>query len=432
MESFNINAVHDRVRKIIRIQKVKKLWDSDVLVPLTAHVGSFITVFSAWFMRTGSFEFRVSSWTDWFIAFVLILVTYSGIRLIIDKLGIHDRFLVKRGELSDLNTEVMFEAESSVAIIGGDLSWLQEGYKAISYLKESKPELKIRIYHDRLRFSQEIKTLVNKLHELGTEFSPYPKSLSHPFIGMLIDGETPDVRLYTYTRSRLPKTGEPRSEHPFLWQKFDGESRPFLLAVSAFLSAVDVNNFHFIRVGICGSNNVGKTRLAMKLKDILSKHLTVKLYLDEWRMKGGGSDLEYNYTVLIAQLLNEMNAKGDVTVFDRTSIDALCFLRLKSRPNDYLFESISPDIAKVASQFDVLLDVHKSSEDYSKNTTYTSGEERKFIRETLDSFFSRYGIEPYKVVLETGRFDESIENTAREIAQEILKTVRERKVALHV
>lgn len=432
MESFDINAVRDRVRRIIRIQKAKKLWDVDVLVPLTAHVGSIVTVFVAWFMRSGSFEFRVSLWIDWFIAFVLILVTYSGIRLIIDKLGTPDRFLVKRAELSDLNAVVMFEAESSVTIIGGDLSWLQEEYQALSHLKESRPELKMRIYHDRLRFPQETITLISKLHELGIEFSPYPKSLSPPVKGMLIDGESTDARLYTYTRSRMPKTGEPRHEHPFVWQEFDGESRPFLQAVSAFLSAVDVNNFHCVRVGVCGSNNVGKTRLATKLRDILSEYLTVKFYPDEWRMEGGGNDLEYNYNVLIAQLLNEMSAEGDVSVFDRTSIDTLCFLRLKSRPNDRLFESISPNIAKVASLFDVLVDVQKSSEDYSENTTHTSGEERKFVRETLDSFFSRYAIKTYNVVLETGRFDESIENTAQEITQEILKTVRERNVALRV
>lgn len=359
---------------------------------------------------------------------LIALIGYSGIRMIVEefssRLGVH----VNRSEMLDLNTAARHRAGESVEMVGGDLSWLDEELPALESFRVEKPLVTTRVFYDRRRVSPSRFRQISQLQDLGILPVPYPPGMSPPFKGMVVDREDLEGRkLYLYSRRAPAPVGKSRDFDRFKWEEFGSESGPFMDAVSSFLkTALSVQKVP-VRIAISGANNAGKTSLANALKGALSEHLTVSVFVDAFRTSGSGTQLEDNLLALITQILDSQSVDSDVAIYDRTFVDTLCFLCLKTPDRERIYNLLAPRLAAAMGAFSLVVDVRRHSDDYTTSTKLVTGEDRRFIREILDQFFATYGIATHEVIISRDRFEESITEHAQELAMEVESMVQYRK-----
>ena len=428
MSEFDLELARSRVEGILRVGR-RKIFKK-LIVPVSAHLGSIVTISVAWFMRTGSFQFSTDYWADWVIAGFLVFVACSGVRIVLDNVTVQREMTVNRAELTDLLSIARADAELSVLNIGGDLSWLQDDFLALSAVRRFKPELKFRIYYDRSRVSGKMTQLIADTYSLGIDLIPYPHPVSPSIRCMLVDREVRDnCRVYVYSHARIPTVGEPRNKHLFLWQVFGPESLFIMEGLSALVETLEATQTHPIRIGISGLNNVGKTQLSTKLRDTLDGKYRVKLFPDQFRISGSGTTVEDNYIILFSQLMNEANGSADICIFDRTVVDNLCFLRLRSGNNNKVYQALAPKIANFIKNYDLIVHVRKSEEDFTHDSTRVTGAHRKFVGDVLDEFFSTYAIPTREIVLDVVNFHTSLEQATQDLAEEVEQIHHRKRVS---
>jgi hypothetical protein len=409
--SFDFDNARKRVKRIIGRAKIKNLWKSSIT--LASYIASLLSIFRLWFYRTGKFQFNPNQWSDRLILILLGLLLFASIRLLITGWTGAHQDIVKRYELYDLISVALSDADTTATIFGGDLSWLAEMLPALSTLKQSRPELRLSIYYDKLRIPHEMIDLLSQLNELGVNLIPYPIGTDPAIRCLLIDKESSESsRLYIYSRHRSTPPSEGRKNHLFLWQEYGHESKAILSSVCALINTFEGISHDPIRVGICGVNNVGKTQLASALRDALLKRYAIQLVPDQFRVAHGSRDLRDTYRVVLSQLLVQPEAGFDICIFDRTLLDNFCALLIRSK-FDKKIQSISPAIASEMRKFDLLLYVKRADGDYSANTTFLSGEERGQIKKALDDFFMTYDLSTYEILLDGKIFDESLQRAVQ-------------------
>ena len=424
MNQFNLLTAKKRAKTLNRHRKFCGL--RNILIPITAYIGSIITIFCAWFMRTGSFQFQATEWTDWIISLLLALTTYSGVHMLIKNLSTSPSFVIKRKDLINLLAVAKTEADLSVANIGGDLSWLKDDFQIIKEVKRKRPGLKMQIYYDRSRVPKQMIRLINQLIDIGIDLVPYPVSISPSIRCMLIDRETPEnCHVCIYPRFKTPPIGEPRSEHMFLWQEFGPESPLIINSICALVKLIDNRTKSTFRLGISGINNVGKTQLSKKLRDIISSKFKVMLFMDQFRITGENTSIQNNYAILLSQLMNEHYKDSEICIYDRTLLDNFCFLCIRSGSCDSVYQNLAKEVAEAMNNFDLIIDVTKSREDYSMSTTHVTGEERKAIRCLLTKFYATHNIDKMDVVIDVEHFEQSIHDAAIKIAAKVIELKKE-------
>lgn len=425
--NLDMGAAVARANRCLRIARL--LAFRSILVPVIAHLGSIVAISAAWFMRSGSFSFETNSTMDWTIAGLILLISYSGIRLIAGEFTSRLSVQVKRSEMLDLNAAARVRAEESVDIVGGDLSWLEEDLPALEAFRIEKPGVLARIFYDRTRLSPSRFEQIARLYLIDIQPVPYPIGVSSPFKGMVVDREDPEARkLYVYTRQTTAPVGKPRAFDRFRWEEFGPESSPLIDSVSSFLAAACTMRDSPVRIGISGANNVGKTSLANALKNALGEPLEVCVFVDAFRTTGSGIGLEDNLLALITQVLDSQSVDCDVAIYDRTFVDTLCFLCLKTHDRERIYNLLAPKIASAMERFSFVIDVKRQADDYTSSTKLVPGSDRKFVRDRLDEFFSTYGIATREVIIDDAKFDESIVEHARQLAVEINSILKHRRM----
>jgi hypothetical protein len=406
MPLYDFDTARKRVKKVISRAKVKNLWKSGVT--LASYIASLLSIFRLWFYRSGKFQLDASQWGDRLVLVLLGLLLFVSIRLVISGLtGAHEA-IVKRYELYDLISVALDDSDTTATIIGGDLSWLAEMLPALSTLKQARPALRLSVYYDRLRIPPEIIELMNQLDELGVKFNPYPAGTNPAIRCLLIDKESSEsTRLYVYARHQPIPPSAGRKNHLFSWQEYGHESKAMLSSVRALITTFEGMPHEPIRVGICGVNNVGKTRLATALRDALAKRYAVQLVPDQFRVAHGSRDVRDTYRVVLSQLLAQPAAGIDICILDRTLLDNFCALIIRSK-NDQKLRLISPAIATEMRKLDLLIYVKRADGDYSADTTYLTGEERGQIKQELDTFLTTYDLTSFEILLDGKSFDESL------------------------
>ena len=182
-----------------------------------------------------------------------------------------------------------------------------------------------------------------------------------------------------------------------------------------------------IRIGISGLNNVGKTYLATRLCEAVSRTVPAKLYHDEFRSVGGTS-MEDNYLILFSQLANEVSGEAEINIYDRTLVDNLCFLRVREGKSDHVYRSLAPCIASRVKQFDLIIDIRNASTADVKATKLVSAAQRKVVRRSLDEFFSTYGIRKLDVTIEEEDPRGKLDEVAAQLAGQIMDIYRMRGI----
>jgi hypothetical protein len=424
----NIEEVRARARSILKLHRFYAFRNS--IIPVTAHIGSIVTIFAAWFMRTGQFNFRVNEWLDWLVLVVSLFIAFSGIRLVYFSVTTPKTITVRRSELVDLIAALRLEADESIVNFAGDLSWLTEDFETSKAIRSESPSVKMEIYYDRSRTPSSLSQLLDEYRKIGIEVIPYPDGVDPQLRCMLIDrGNANSRRMYVYTRVAAKNLGQPRCEQLFTWQQIGPTDGMGIEAVIDLISALKARRKTPILVGISGANNVGKTSIVSKAKQLISQEYSVQVIDDEFRMMARGSTKDDAYSTLCSQLVRLQSLHGDVCIVDRTLVDNLCFLRLRDGKAEKSYSILAPRIAEIMRKFDLTFDVKRSKETFDVSTKFVSGPDRKQVREYLDDFFANFNIKTMQLTTDADKFDESVETAALAIAEAAKVALRLRRTA---
>lgn len=418
---IELDEVRNRVRALFTRLRLRGL--TRLVVPITAHIAGLVTIFVAYFARTGRFEFQLKSWLDWTVVAIVSFITLSGTFLIFQGLSTPRRFIVGRSELYDLLTVARADAELSVVSLAGDLSWLEDDLKILQSLRKENPSLSVTIIYEQARVSPSVEPTIHLLQGLGIRLIPYPAGVSSALRFLVVDAEIrQNARACIYTR--LPVENLARKKQRFEWCEIRPDDPAVLscfLALSQALQSVSVQT---IRVGVTGVNNVGKTTLVRILRERLQQWHQVMVYPDEFKVRRAGTSMAQNYFVLISQALVGNDGKSDVAIYDRTLVDSLAFLRI--RGNDTAYRALGPTVAAAMGRFTLILDIRHIGDSYSTATTRVSAADRARLRTILDEFFELHDVQRLKIWLDPKNFQESLASAADQAVHEIEKRLKSR------
>ncbi|MBI3511048.1 MAG: hypothetical protein HY064_10325 [Bacteroidetes bacterium] len=77
-----------------------------------------------------------------------------------------------------------------------------------------------------------------------------------------------------------------------------------------------------------------------------------------------------------------MENEDGIIIFDGTPVDTLAFIELFTKDKK-VYSSLSPQVTKVMEHFDLIYLIERADNDYSKNTTLLTGDQRKEINEFI-------------------------------------------------
>lgn len=376
-------------------------------------------------MRTGTFQFMMSSWLDWTILTILVFIAFNGFILITSKFQ-QKQIKVTRSELSDIISVIRSEAELSVINISGDLSWLRDDYYFLFVTKKAKPDLRIKIFCNRSGIPFESIKMIKELNSLGIEFFSYPFSIS-PFLKCIFVDRSnlENRRLYTIAHHKSPKMGEPREQHPFILKEYGPEPSFEIESINALITTLESIQMSPMKIGISGVNNVGKTRIAKMLRDRLSEKFKVQFFADQFFLSGNGTNIKDNYVILCSQLLAKEDPTADICIYDRTLVDNLCFMMLRDR-DDHLYRELFSLFAQIVKNYELIVDVQRTDDDYSTDTRLLKGSDRIFIRKSLDSFFKTYDLKKLDVFTDAKNFEQSTNQIVKMLYDRIFSIYTQR------
>jgi hypothetical protein len=416
-------AIRERAQAVLQRHRWSALRGS--FVPITAHVGSLVTIFSAWFMRSGQFNFRTDSVLDWLVAGILAFIGYSGYRVIQASVGSPHTMSVQRSELVDLIAAARLDADTSVVNFAGDLSWLREDVDISKSLRSENSAVKMEIFYDKGRTSPSLSPLLDEYRKMRIDLIPYPDGIDPLLRCTLIDRENPNTRkMFVYTRSSTANLGGQRDKQLFTWKQVGVDGGYGIDATIDLIGALKANPRMPILIGVSGANNVGKTSIIGRVRALIGHEYDLRVIDDEFRVAARASTKDDAYSTLCSQLVRLQSVGGDICIVDRTIADNLCFLRLRSADKDDSYAILAPRIAELIKSFHLTFDVKRSVETYEDRTRYLSGPERKKVREYLDAFFTDFGITITPLWTDSNKLEDSIEEAANTIAEAAKDTHR--------
>jgi hypothetical protein len=416
MKEFSSDPTIIRANKILRFHRIKGY--RKTVVPLITYLSAIVTTAFAWFHRVGFFKFDPSSWFDWIFSFTLLTLFIYGSFLIITKFVDEiNSIVVTRDEVSSLITLARSAANYSFVNISGDLSWLKEDYQHLLKLRKLKPRLRMRIYYDAEDVSEENLNIMEKLTTLGVEFVAYPHLISTRMKCILIDRESfANSKLFEIQKIAVPKTIDPRTSQLRLWRTHINRSSLTYQGVISFMNLLEMARPKPILIGISGINNTGKTKLAVKLYEMLRRRFKTDLVDDLFKQIHEKTSIEANLYILFTQLKQMGRRDIEILIFDETIIDTFCYLCLRLRDISNVTESLAKEVTAAAKDFDIIINVNKSYDKY-KEGKHVSSAERTFISGALEKFFQNHRIEKIDLTIDAKHFNESIEENSIQIVR---------------
>jgi GTPase SAR1 family protein len=362
-----------------------------LILPLTSHFGSVVSIFALKFLNSGKFVFDARSSIDWIIAVFLILIMFAGSRIVLNKMSLNRTWIVNREELEHLITVERFEAENSIYSICGDLSWLDRDRDILKEISQIKKNLTIKILYNSV--SDKTKFIMNDLMNFGIEFIKYEKfderlNCNYILVDLDTDNRKPIVK---YRKEDYDK-----GEDKFSWSVESVEENSALAFVKQFILINDVNSSVPIKVGFCGVNNVGKTSLLKELESELTKRYKVKLFDDEFEYYKS-IDTYSNLTILHKQLIKQQYKGDKLCLYDRTSIDNYAFFKCRSKMDKFgsypseakIITDYYEEVNRSMDELDLLVMI-TNNERSGISTTFVDVELKDNVNQELMRFFKQF------------------------------------------
>ena len=411
-------AVREREQRKTRLQ---------LFVAVVGYVSGVFGMAGLYFARSGQLKFEIARPADWIVVLFITMLVVLGVLGTRKQYTAKSSFEVNRTELGKLAAIARYEAVNSVVNLSGDITWLEDDLPALNEVMQKKPSLMMQVYYDKGRVHAGTEAIRHRAEAVGIEFIPYPAGSTVSIRCMITDHTSDDSRrVFTFTRLENVGSDVRRAEHRFMWREFGSESPIVGESVTSLIQMLHSVANRSIRIGISGVNNVGKTTIAGSVHKEISSQLSATLVLDVFRGEGSGISMERNYAMLWDQFQKELTpGSGAVTIYDRTTIDNLCYLR--ARNHEDLYQALAPRIAEHARRFDLIFDIRRPDNDYSNSTTHVSGDMRKQAREFIDTFLLNYQIKVHVVVVDVNQ-PESMAEAINTICKRILEVTRNWRV----
>lgn len=324
---------------------------------------------------------------------------------------------VKRHELRDIVAAVRLQANSSVISVVGDLSWIADEMPAFRVVKQQRPELRLCIFYDGAKVHRDMAPMLLELRRLGVELRPYPSEINARLRCMLIDSDNRSARRVGWiSHAEIPNPAVPKDEHEFFWNMAGIGEDMLLDSIQDFAETLSQLPRPALKIGIIGVNNVGKTKFTEQLKIRLNTMMFKnRIIPDIFDHVESGTSLEANHAMLTRQLIAETAGTDfDIYLFDRTSVDNYCYFCLRAEKE--ILPNLQPSVIDSARSFEFLVDIHLRDDQYPGARKHVTLEQRERVRSLLNGFLQRHSIETQPVVLDSNRFDESLNSEADRIA----------------
>jgi len=349
------------------------------LVPLAYHAGS------AW-------SFDVTSAPHYVVlAFVLAALLAFALELRED-LSQYRPQHVTRIELAGLVHCARRNAVGGAVSFSGDVSWLRDEAPLLGTLRAKN--ISVQIFHTPTTLSHETLMAVSE----SVVLCSYDFVADARYLYLKVGDEREE--LYRIEKLASAPDAHP-SQHKFLWQQLDPKESYTRFALATFRWLIAKHVRPPLRIGIIGANDVGKTTMANALFARLRDRLAtdVRLYPDIFKKDIGGVSAQDNRNMLAAQLDAEAGAPPDtVCLFDRTSLDNYAFFRIRHPKEDHYFSR--REVSRSIRSFDLFFDLHVDGNDYSLDTTHTSGAVRADARRLISDLLAESGVPVHKITLD--------------------------------
>ncbi len=427
-EYTSINNSYKNIN--LRKWKIAKIVKMFLSTEAIGHLASVLALAGAYFY---SHDWSYKKITDWIVVIACIILFFIGFKSLYKK---EIKMVASYKELHDLLTVARYEAESSIVNIGGDISWLKYDIESLRKIKKEHNDVKIRIYYDKNKLSNETRTLMEEVRkENVVNLIPYPEGIKPPNIRCMITDydyrERENCKIFTYSKVDGNGTTQ-HSDDKFEWQENTIKTNPELYEIiTSFLQTLTKSEKHQIKVGISGLNNTGKTSIISECYKILRQKFKVFIVPDTFEFMPKEQNVkEINKQIIFKQTIEMCtHYDADIVIFDRTPFDN--FIYLLMRETEY---SASPKnkIKQLKAEYDYLVKnlmgcfdlkffVQRKTNTEKCKTKYVSPKERKYLIDLYNKYNREY-LPNIDAVFETrGKefFAEDVQKAARTISEKI-------------
>lgn len=419
-DSINKSYRNTRNRKW-KLNKLMKLLISPQII---AHLASIVALASVYF-SVRNWQWSYTQAGDWIVPIACLILFFIGFKVLYRR---EINILVTYEELHDLLTVARYEAESSIVNIGGDISWLKHDIDSLRKIKSEHKSLRIIIYYDKNKLSEETKILIETLRKENiVNLIPYPEGITPPNIRCMVTDydftERENCKIYTYTKVEGNGTSQHKDDR-FEWNENTIKTSPELYEIiTSFLQTLRKSGKRQIKVGISGLNNTGKTSIILECAKMLSQNFNVRVIPDTFEITPKERNLKKSNKQIIFHQIIDMctDYAADIIIFDRTPFDNYIYMLM--RESEY---SLNPKakvehlkleydylIENLMNCFDLVYLIQRTNENKKCKTKYVTSKERK----TLVNLYSKY-IQEYIPVI-----DKSFEVRGKEFFAEDVKNI---------
>lgn len=412
-----------------KLAKLGKMFFSPQIV---AHLASIVALASLYF-SVRDWEWSYKKVGDWIVPIACMVLFLIGIKVLYKK---EIKMVVSYDELHDLLTVARYEAEDSIVNIGGDISWLRYDMESLRKIKKEHIDVKIRIYYDKNKLSNETKSIMKVLRkENVVNLIPYPEGIKPPNIRCMITDydytEKENCKIFIY--SRIEGNGTSRHKNDkFEWQENTIKTNPELYEIiTSFLQTLDKSDRHQIKVGVSGLNNTGKTSIILECVKILSQDFKIIIVPDTFEIVPKEQNIkEINKQIIFKQIIDMCTYyDADIVFFDRTPFDNFIYMLMREAENSAFpknrIEQIKIEydylIKNLMDCLDLKFFVQRKTNTEKCRTKYVSPKERRYLLELYNKYSREYlpNIDDVFEIRGKEFFAEDVQKTARKMSEKI-------------
>ena len=392
---------------------------SSNIFDIIVYISSIVTIGCAYFNRKGSLSFDYKNGMDWLsLCFFLLLVIFGIYR--IRKVNIVlDVINIRKEEISLVNHYYWEQANESITIIGGDISWLISELDYLQYL-QSKKLITIEVFCDRERVNGNTEIL-SKILKQNILIIPYKSPMFFNIRCLIIDKKGATSCKAIEFCKQINKKNNQLNDYSLIIHNNPSDKITMLL--KNILYFIEEKNKTQVFIGISGVNNVGKTTAIKEIEKYFKNSNSIHVIKDAFRATNEGTRIEDNINALIQQITDIWNTDSKIVIMDRTPADTLAFLQLFS--ND-LYMTLCPNVVKIMRKFDLIINLRIKNDDFSKNTTLMTKLNRKIVYKTLNDFYTKNGINNH-IIENPKRINASVVNNNIRNMCEMIENIYQEK-----
>jgi len=358
-----------------------------LLPDFIVYLASIVTIICVYYTKSGNLQFNVKEPLDWIIIVISLYILIIGVINIYKKSKTTKRIKVNKNMLKIFNIHFWKSAISSVIIIAGDVSWINDNYSEIIDVKKEK-RIDIFIYYDKKNVNKESITILKKLADEGVILRKYPKSENLNIRCLVIDkDDRVNQKLITYEKIYSDTLNMEIKYNILIHEENDNK---YLMIVKYLLDILAYKNENKLLVGFSGTNNVGKTTIAKGVNEyLIGQHYEVILIDDIFRKTGQKTEKIDNINALLKQLNEIFDTHAEIVLVDHTPLDTLAFIKLFDAD---IYNTLYAEVVAIMHRFDCLFNISIKDDKFNTNSKLVNKDARKMVYTTINEIYQHNSI----------------------------------------